>query len=143
MMLVQGQILDDRYEIDTLIGQGGMSYVYRANDKKMGREVAIKVLKEEYCEDEDFIRKFQNEAQAAAKLNHPNIVAVYDIVDNLETKLHYIVMELVEGITLKNYIKRAGRMDSQEAIAIALQAAAGIELAHKMGIVHRDIKPQN
>ena len=142
-MLVQGQILDDRYEIDTLIGQGGMSYVYRANDKKMGREVAIKVLKEEYCEDEDFIRKFQNEAQAAAKLNHPNIVAVYDIVDNLETKLHYIVMELVEGITLKNYIKRAGRMDSQEAIAIALQAAAGIELAHKMGIVHRDIKPQN
>lgn len=143
MMLVQGQILDERYEIDTLIGQGGMSYVYRANDKKMGREVAIKVLKEEYCEDEDFIRKFQNEAQAAAKLNHPNIVAVYDIIDNPETKLHYIVMELVEGITLKNYIKRAGRMDSKEAIAIALQAAAGIELAHKMGIVHRDIKPQN
>lgn len=143
MMLEQGQVLDERYEIDTLIGQGGMSYVYRANDRKMGRVVAIKVLKEEYCEDEDFIRKFQNEAQAAAKLNHPNIVAVYDIVDNPETKLHYIVMELVEGITLKNYIKRAGRMDSQETIAIALQAAAGIELAHKMGIVHRDIKPQN
>lgn len=143
MMVELGQLLDERYEIDTLIGQGGMSYVYRANDRKMGREVAIKVLKEEYCEDEDFIRKFQNEAQAAAKLNHPNIVAVYDIVDNPETKLHYIVMELVEGITLKNYIKRAGRMDSQETIAIALQAAAGIELAHKMGIVHRDIKPQN
>ena len=143
MMLEQGQVLDERYEIDTLIGQGGMSYVYRANDRKMGRVVAIKVLKAEYCEDEDFIRKFQNEAQAAAKLNHPNIVAVYDIVDNPETKLHYIVMELVEGITLKNYIKRAGRMDSQETIAIALQAAAGIELAHKMGIVHRDIKPQN
>ncbi len=143
MMLEQGQVLDERYEIDTLIGQGGMSYVYRANDKKMGREVAIKVLKEEYCEDEEFIRKFQNEAQAAAKLNHPNIVAVYDIVDNAETRMHYIVMELVEGITLKNYIKRAGRMDSKETIAIALQAAAGIELAHKMGIVHRDIKPQN
>ena len=76
MMLEQGQVLDERYEIDTLIGQGGMSYVYRANDRKMGRVVAIKVLKEEYCEDEDFIRKFQNEAQAAAKLNHPNIVAV-------------------------------------------------------------------
>ena len=143
MMVELGQVLDDRYEIETLIGQGGMSYVYRANDRKMGRVVAVKVLKEEYCEDEDFIRKFQNEAQAAAKLNHPNIVAVYDIVDNPETKLHYIVMELVEGITLKNYIKRAGRMDSQETIAIALQAAAGIELAHKMGIVHRDIKPQN
>ena len=143
MMVELGQVLDERYEIETLIGQGGMSYVYRATDRKMGRVVAVKVLKEEYCEDEDFIRKFQNEAQAAAKLNHPNIVAVYDIVDNPETKLHYIVMELVEGITLKNYIKRAGRMDSQETIAIALQAAAGIELAHKMGIVHRDIKPQN
>ena len=143
MMVQQGQVLDDRYEIDTLIGQGGMSYVYRANDRKMGREVAVKVLKEEYCEDEEFILKFQNEAQAAAKLNHPNIVGVYDIVDNAETRLHYIVMELVEGITLKNYIKRAGHMDSKETIAIALQAAAGIELAHKMGIVHRDIKPQN
>ena len=74
MMLEQGQVLDERYEIDTLIGQGGMSYVYRANDRKMGRVVAIKVLKEEYCEDEDFIRKFQNEAQAAAMLNHPHIV---------------------------------------------------------------------
>ncbi len=143
MMVQLGQLLDERYEIDTLIGQGGMSYVYRANDRKMGREVAVKVLKEEYCEDEEFILKFQNEAQAAARLNHPNIVGVYDIVDNAETKLHYIVMELVEGITLKNYIRRMGRMDSKETIAIALQAAAGIELAHKMGIVHRDIKPQN
>ncbi|WP_044915992.1 Stk1 family PASTA domain-containing Ser/Thr kinase [Oribacterium sp. FC2011] len=143
MMIQEGQLLDDRYEIDSLIGQGGMSYVYRATDKKMGRAVAIKVLKEEYCEDEDFIKKFQNEAQAAAKLNHPNIVAVYDIVDNHEDKLHYIVMELVEGITLKTYIQRKGAMDSREAIALALQVVGGIEQAHKNGIVHRDIKPQN
>lgn len=143
MMIQEGQILDDRYEIDSLIGQGGMSFVYRAKDTKMGRAVAIKVLKEEYCEDEDFIRKFQNEAQAAAKLNHPNIVAVYDIVDNHEDKLHYIVMELVEGITLKTYIQRKGAMDSKEAVALALQVVGGIEQAHKNGIVHRDIKPQN
>ena len=143
MMIQEGQILDERYEIDSLIGQGGMSFVYRATDLKMGRAVAIKVLKEEYCEDQDFIRKFQNEAQAAAKLNHPNIVAVYDIIDNHDKKMHYIVMELVEGITLKTYIQRRGRMDSKEAIAIALQVIGGIEQAHKNGIVHRDIKPQN
>ncbi|SFG56756.1 Stk1 family PASTA domain-containing Ser/Thr kinase [Oribacterium sp. WCC10] len=143
MIVQEGHILDERYVIDSLIGQGGMSFVYRATDKKMGRSVAIKVLKEEYCEDEDFIHKFQNEAQAAAKLNHPNIVAVYDIVDNHKDKLHYIVMELVEGITLKTYIQRKGRMDSKEAIAIALQVVGGIEQAHKNGIVHRDIKPQN
>ena len=143
MIVHEGQILDDRYEIDSLIGQGGMSFVYRATDKKMGRAVAIKVLKEEYCEDADFIKKFQNEAQAAAKLNHPNIVAVYDIVDNHEDKLHYIVMELVEGITLKTYIQRRGAMDSKEAITLALQVVGGIEQAHKNGIVHRDIKPQN
>ena len=143
MMVQEGQILDERYEIISLIGQGGMSYVYRATDKKMGRAVAIKVLKEEYCEDEDFIRKFQNEAQAAAKLNHPNIVAVYDIVDNHKDKLHYIVMELVEGITLKSFIQRKGRMSSKEAIAAALQVVGGIDQAHKNGIVHRDIKPQN
>ncbi len=143
MMVHEGQILDDRYKINSLIGQGGMSYVYRATDVKMGREVAIKVLKEEYCEDTEFIRKFQNEAQAAAKLNHPNIVGVYDIVDNHKNKTHYIVMELVEGITLKSYIQRKGRMDSKEAIAIALQVVGGIDQAHKNGIVHRDIKPQN
>ena len=143
MMVREGQILDDRYKINSLIGQGGMSYVYRATDTKMGREVAIKVLKEEYCEDKEFIRKFQNEAQAAAKLNHANIVGVYDIIDNHKDKIHYIVMELVEGITLKSYIQRKGRMDSKEAIAIALQVVGGIEQAHKNGIVHRDIKPQN
>lgn len=141
MMLNEGQVLNGRYQIESLIGQGGMSYVYRAHDQKMGRTVAIKVLKEEYCEDEEFIRKFQNEAQAAAKLNHPNIVAAYDVID--EGKLHCIVMELVEGITLKNYIQRKGKLNNREAIAIALQVIDGMEQAHKMGIVHRDIKPQN
>lgn len=143
MILSSGQILNDRYKIDSVIGQGGMSYVYRARDEKLGRWVAIKVLKEEYCDDQDFIRKFQNEAQAAAKLNHPNIVAAYDVVDDEERHLHYIVMELVEGITLKEYIRRKGRLDNEETIGIALQVADGMEQAHKMGIVHRDIKPQN
>lgn len=142
-MLEKDSLLNERYQIESMIGQGGMSYVYRAEDLKMGRRVAIKLLKEEYCEDEEFIRKFQNEAQAAAKLNHPNIVSVYDIVNDTEKKLHYIVMELVEGITLKNYIQRKGRLNNRETIGIALQVIDGIEQAHKMGIVHRDIKPQN
>ncbi len=143
MILQDGTLLNERYEIESMIGQGGMSYVYRALDRKMGREVAVKVLKEEYCEDADFIRKFQNEAQAAAKLNHPNIVAAYDVVDDEEQRLHYIVMELVSGITLKNYIQRKGRLNNRESIGIALQVIDGMEQAHKMRIVHRDIKPQN
>ncbi len=143
MILQDGTLLNERYEIESMIGQGGMSYVYRALDRKMGREVAVKVLKEEYCEDEDFIRKFQNEAQAAAKLNHPNIVAAYDVVDDEAQRLHYIVMELVSGITLKNYIQRKGRLNNRETIGIALQVIDGMEQAHKMRIVHRDIKPQN
>lgn len=140
-MLNAGYVLDNRYEIEDKIGQGGMSYVYRAQDKKLGRVVAIKVLKEEFSEDEEFIRKFKNEAKAAAKLAHPNIVGAYDVVD--EGELHYIVMELVEGITLKNYIARKGSLSNKETIGIALQAAEGIGEAHKKGIVHRDIKPQN
>lgn len=143
MKLENGMLLNERYLIESVIGQGGMSYVYRAEDQRMRRPVAIKLLKEEYCEDEEFIRKFQNEAQAAAKLNHPNIVAAYDVIDDDAAKLHYIVMELVEGITLKNYIQRKSRLNNRETIGIALQVIDGIEQAHKMGIVHRDIKPQN
>lgn len=133
--------LDNRYEIVSRIGQGGMSYVYRAVDKKLGREVAIKVLKEEVASNEDFVDRFKNEARAAAKLSHPNIVAVYDIVDSGE--IHYIVMELVEGITLKNYILKKGVLSNKETIGIAMQAASGISEAHRNGIIHRDIKPQN
>lgn len=140
-MLNINDLLDERYEITGRIGQGGMSYVYRAVDKKLGREVAIKVLKEELSADEEFVERFKNEARSAARLTHPNIVAAYDIVDSGE--LHYIVMELVEGISLKNYIAKKGVLTNKETIGIALQAASGISEAHKNGIVHRDVKPQN
>ena len=140
-MLKPGDILQDRYVVEDKIGQGGMSYVYKAHDNKLGRTVALKVLKEEFCQDEDFIKKFKNEAMSAAKLAHPNIVAAYDVIE--EGELHCIVMELVEGITLKNYIARKGRLSNRETIGIAIQAAEGIEAAHKNGIIHRDIKPQN
>ena len=137
----KGTLLQDRYSIEALIGEGGMSYVYRARDQKLGRTVAIKVLKSDYAEDQEFVRKFQDEAKAAAKLNHLNIVSAYDVVDEGDT--HFIVMELVEGITLKNYIHRKGKCSEREAIGIALQLVEGMDTAHKMGIVHRDIKPQN
>ena len=137
----KGTLLQDRYSIEALIGEGGMSYVYRARDQKLGRTVAIKVLKQDYAEDQEFVRKFQDEAKAAAKLNHLNIVSAYDVVDEGDT--HFIVMELVEGITLKNYIHRKGKCSEREAIGIALQLVEGMDTAHKMGIVHRDIKPQN
>ena len=140
-MLNIGDMLDNRYQILSRIGQGGMSYVYRAADTTLGREVAVKVLKEEFAEDAEFVERFKNEARSAAKLSHPNIVAVYDIVDSGE--LHYIVMELVEGITLKNYIAKKGVLTNKETIGIALQAAEGIAEAHRNGIIHRDIKPQN
>ena len=138
MILKEGEILSGRYRILSLVGQGGMSYVYRAEDRKMGRLVALKLLKEEYCEDREFIRKFQREAQAAASLNHPNIVSAYDVVDDEEHRIHYIVMELVEGITLKQYIKKKGRLSDRETIRIALQLIDGMEQAHRLGIVHRD-----
>jgi len=141
MKMEKGTLLQERYRIEELIGEGGMSYVYKAEDIKLGRIVAIKVLKEEFAEDAEFVRKFQDEAKAAAKLNHLNIVSTFDTVD--EGKLHFIVMELVEGITLKTFIQRKGRIPEREAIGIALQLIDGIDLAHKMEIVHRDIKPQN
>ena len=121
MMIKAGDILDGRYEIESKIGQGGMSYVYRAKDTKLDRIVAIKMLKEECSGDEEFLEKFRNEARSAANLTHPNIVAAYDAVD--EGELHYIVMELVEGITLKNYIARKGRLSNKETIGISLQDA--------------------
>lgn len=140
-MLETGSILDGRYTIESRIGQGGMSTVYRAVDGKLGRNVAIKVLKEEFSTDEEFVLKFRNEAQSVASLVHPNIVGAYDAVD--EGSLHYIVMELVEGISLKNYIRNRLRLSNEECINIALQTAEGISAAHRAGIVHRDIKPQN
>lgn len=140
-MLRTGIYLQGRYEILGLIGSGGMSDVYRAKCHKLNRLVAIKVLKEEFSNEEGFVGKFQMEAQAAARLSHPNIVNVYDVVD--EGSIHYIVMELIEGITLKSYIGKKGSLDVKEAVGIAIQVAQGIEAAHEQNIIHRDIKPQN
>ena len=140
-MLRAGMFLGDRYEILEQIGSGGMSEVYKAKCHKLNRYVAIKVLKAEFSQDAGFVGRFQIEAQSAAGLSHPNIVNVYDVGE--EGDLHYIVMELVEGITLKNYIAKKGRLDIKESIGIALQVAQGIGAAHQQHIIHRDIKPQN
>lgn len=141
MILRPGTFLQDRYEILEKIGSGGMSDVFKALCHKLNRLVAIKLLKEEFSSDSGFVSKFKMEAQAAARLSHPNIVNIYDVVD--EGNLHYIVMELIEGITLKNYISKKGCLDVKEAIGVAMQVAQGIAAAHEQGIIHRDIKPQN
>lgn len=140
-MLRKGMFLADRYEIIESIGAGGMSDVYKAKCHKLNRYVAIKVMKDEFSQDKNFISKFRIEAQSAAGLTHPNIVSVYDVGD--ENGIYYFVMELVEGITLKKYIEKKGRLSSKEAVSIAIQIAQGMEAAHNHHIVHRDIKPQN
>ena len=140
-MIRLGMFLGDRYEILEKVGSGGMAEVFKGKDHKLNRFVAVKVLKDEFVEDKNFVRKFKEEAQAAAGLAHPNIVNVYDVGD--EQNVKYIVMELVEGITLKTYIEKKGRLTVKEATSIAIQMGAGLELAHNNQIVHRDIKPQN
>ncbi len=140
-MLTVGTYLADRYEILSKIGAGGMSDVYKAKDHILGRFVAIKVLKPEFSEDRGFVSKFRTEAQSAAGLEHPNIVNIYDV--GSEEGLYYIVMEYVEGITLKTYIEKKGQLSFKEAVSIAIQVARGIESAHAKQITHRDIKPQN
>ena len=140
-MLTEGMYIADRYEILGKVGAGGMSDVYKAKDLTLGRFVAIKVLKAEFSEDINFVTKFRSEAQAAAGLEHPNIVNIYDV--GRENGLHYIVMEYVEGITLKTYIEKKGQLSFKEAVSIAIQVGRGIEAAHNKNIVHRDIKPQN
>lgn len=140
-MIKPGMFINDRYEIIDKVGTGGMADVYKAKDHRLNRYVAIKVLKQEYSDDTNFVNKFRGEAQSAAGLSHPNIVNVYDVGD--EDGLYYIVMELVEGITLKNFIERKGKLELKEAIGIAIQIAQGMEAAHSNHIIHRDIKPQN
>ena len=140
-MLTEGMYIADRYEILGKVVAGGLSDVYKAKDLTLGRFVAIKVLKAEFSEDINFVTKFRSEAQAAAGLEHPNIVNIYDV--GSENGLHYIVMEYVEGITLKTYIEKKGQLSFKEAVSIAIQVGRGIEAAHNKNIVHRDIKPQN
>lgn len=140
-MIKEGIIISGRYEIVSRIGTGGMADVYKAVDRVLNRYVAMKVLKREFREDETFVKKFRSEAQAAAGLQHANIVNVYDVAE--DRGLYYIVMELVEGITLKDYIQKKERLNAKEVIGITLQVCAGIEAAHSKNIIHRDIKPQN
>ena len=140
-MVKIGMMIGDRYEILEKIGTGGMSDVYKAKCHKLNRFVAVKVLKQEFSENANFVSKFRIEAQAAAGLMHPNIVNVYDVGE--ENGIYYIVMELVEGITLKKYIEKKARLSYKEAVSIAIQVGMGIEVAHNNHIIHRDIKPQN
>ena len=140
-MIKIGMMIGDRYEILEKIGTGGMSDVYKAKCHKLNRFVAIKVLKQEFSENANFVSKFRTEAQAAAGLMHPNIVNVYDVGE--ENGIYYFVMEMVEGITLKKYIEKKARLSVKEAISIAIQVSMGIEAAHNNHIIHRDIKPQN
>lgn len=140
-MLREGMFLADRYEIIEQIGTGGMADVYKAKCHKLNRYVAIKVMKSEFSQDKTFVSKFWAEAQSAAGLVNPNVVNVYDV--GVENGIYYIVMELVEGITLKKYIEKRGKLPYKEAVSIAIQVANGMDAAHQHNIVHRDIKPQN
>ncbi len=140
-MLKSGTILGERYEIVGRVGSGGMADVYKAKDHKLNRFVAVKVMKPEFREDGTFISKFRREAQAAAGLANPNIVNVFDVGEDQGN--YYIVMELVEGITLKDYIGKKGKLSVREATSIAIQVCMGLAAAHSQGIVHRDVKPQN
>ena len=140
-MIKEGVILGKRYEILGRVGSGGMADVYKGKDHKLNRYVAIKVLKSDYRSDQVFIKKFLSEAQAAAGLMHPNVVNVYDV--GQDRGLYYMVMELVEGITLKDYIEKKGRLSAKETVSIAIQMVTGLQAAHNQHIIHRDIKPQN
>ena len=136
-----GKRLDGRYEIHDLIGIGGMAYVYRAYDRVEDRWVAIKILKEEFSNNSEFLRRFRNESRAIAMLSHPNTVKVYDV--SFGDQIQYIVMEYIDGITLKQYIEQEGAIRWNEAVHFTAQILAALELAHSKGIIHRDIKPQN
>ena len=140
-MIKTGMYISDRYEIIDKVGSGGMADVYKALCHRLNRYVAIKILKPEYSTDASFVQKFRAEAQSVAGLSHPNIVSVYDVGE--DDGLYYIVMELVEGITLKRFIEKRKKLDVKEAVGIAIQIAMGMEAAHTHHIIHRDIKPQN
>ena len=137
-----GKRLDGRYSIEGLVGVGGMANVYRGTDLKTGNAIAVKVLKEEFLDNEELVRRFKNESKAISILNHPNIVRVYDV--SVTDKLQYIVMEYVDGITLKEYLKqRGGALTWKETVHFATQILSALQHAHSKGIIHRDVKPQN
>ena len=136
-----GRLLDDRYEILEMIGSGGMAVVYKARCHRLNRLVAIKILKDEFSGDEEFRRRFRAEGEAVAMLSHPNIVQVYDVGSCGDS--NYIVMELIDGISLKQYMEKKGVLNWKETLHFAMQIAQGLEHAHSRGIIHRDIKPHN
>ena len=138
-----GKIIGNRYEILEEVGLGGMATVYKAKDHVLNRLVAVKVLKDEFTTDAEFVKRFNTEAQAAASLSHPNIVSIYDVGHEDENNLYYIVMELIQGKTLKEIINSEGKLSWKWAVNIAMQIASALEMAHKKGIIHRDIKPHN
>lgn len=135
------KVLNNRYQILEMIGRGGMAYVYKAKDLKLNRFVAVKVLREEYTDNEQFIKKFDRESQAAAGLSHPHIVSVYDV--GVQDNIYYIIMEYVDGITLKQYLNKKGHLDYEEATQYILEVAGALKCAHEHRIIHRDIKPHN
>ena len=141
MLLNPGTVLGDRYEIIEKIGSGGMAMVYRGKDKKLDRYVTVKVLREEFIGDDEFIDRFRSEARSAARLSHPNIVRVYDVGEDGEVS--YILMEYIHGDTLKQAIRQKAPFDSRSTLNVAIQIASALSQAHRAHIVHRDIKPQN
>lgn len=140
-----GKLLDDRYEQLELIGSGGMSIVYKSLDRKLNRYDAIKILKDDLIADDESRERFLAESRAIAMLSHPNIVSIYDIghSDDVGDEIEYIVMELIDGITLKQYIKKRGQLNWKESLHFSGQIAKALAHAHERGIIHRDIKPQN
>ncbi|MBQ1589119.1 MAG: serine/threonine protein kinase, partial [Oscillospiraceae bacterium] len=136
-----GRLLDERYEILEIIGVGGMAVVYKAMDHRLNRLVAVKILKDDYTNDADLRRRFHNESQAVAMMSHPNIVSVYDVSRNED--VDFIVMELIDGITLKQYMEKKGPLSWRECLHFAMQIGKALEHAHSRNIIHRDIKPHN
>ena len=140
-MNLEGRLLGNRYEILENVGNGGMATVYRAKDHILNRDVAVKVLRDEFTTDDEFVKRFNAEAQSAASLTHPNIVSVFDV--GSEGDVHYIVMELIKGKTLKEIINEDGAISWKWSVNVAIQIASALETAHKNKIIHRDIKPHN